>query len=166
MASVPGRLEERERAARKRVEELQADLEAAQSEWDEWLIARRRVGEVWETGQVAGQEVVAGKMPEGSKARTPSAVKPGALVPVWREGLSVEVLAPEYQQVVGLLAERRATGGQPLNCREITALLGLEVVPAKTEGVRCRLKRLVARGWAHEPAPGRFACGDGRDGGS
>ncbi|WP_406164423.1 hypothetical protein [Streptomyces sp. NBC_00996] len=46
MASVLGRLEERERAARRRVEELQAELEAAQSEWDEWLIARRRVGEV------------------------------------------------------------------------------------------------------------------------
>lgn len=88
------------------------------------------------------------------------------MVPVWREGLSAEVLALEYQQVMGLLAERRTTGGEPLNCREITALLGLEVVPAKTEGVRCNLKRLVARGWAHEPAPGRFACYDRRDGGS
>jgi hypothetical protein len=166
MASVLGRLEERERAARKRVEELQAELEAAQSEWDEWLIARRRVGEVWDAGESAGQEAVAGKAPEGNKAETPSAAKPGSLVPVWREGLSAEVLAPEYQQVMGLLAERRATGGQSLNCREITSLLGLAVVPAKTEGVRCKLKRLVARGWAHEPVPGRFACGDGRDGGS
>ncbi|WP_246101526.1 hypothetical protein [Streptomyces cyaneus] len=48
MASVLGRLEERECAARKRVEELQAEPEAARSEWDEWLIARRRVGEVWD----------------------------------------------------------------------------------------------------------------------
>ncbi|MEU9239958.1 hypothetical protein, partial [Streptomyces sp. NPDC048385] len=157
MASVLGLLEERERVARKRVEELQAELEAAQSEWDEWLIARRRVSEVWNVGESAGQEAVAGKRPEGDKARTPSAAKPGALVPVWREGLSAHVLAPEYQQVMGLLAERRATGGQPLNCREITALLGLEVVAAKVEGVRCKLKRLVARGWALEPVPGRFA---------
>ncbi|MEN1887943.1 hypothetical protein [Streptomyces mirabilis] len=166
MASVLGRLEERERAARKRVEELQTELEAAQSEWDEWLIARRRVGEVWDAGETAGQKAVAGKPPEGNEARTLSAVKPGSLVPVWREGLSTDVLAPEYQQVMGLLAERRVNGGEPLNCREITALLGLEVVPAKVEGVRCKLKRLVARGWAHEPAPGRFACGDGRGGGS
>lgn len=165
MASVLGLLEERERAARRRVEELQAELEAAQSEWDEWLIARRRVGEVWDC-EAAGQGAVAGKTAEGGEARTPSAVKPGAVVPVWREGLSAGVLAPEYQQVLGLLAERRVTGGRPMNCREITALLGLEVVAAKIEGVRCRLKRLVARGWAHEPAPGRFACGDGRDGGS
>jgi hypothetical protein len=32
------------------VEELQAELEAAQSKWDEWLIARRRVIEVWDGG--------------------------------------------------------------------------------------------------------------------
>ncbi|PWI05184.1 hypothetical protein DIZ27_40865 [Streptomyces sp. NWU339] len=152
MASVLGRLEERERAARKRVEELQAELEAAQSEWDEWLIARRRVGEVWDGGETAGRD--------GEPAR------PGSVVPLWREGLSAAVLAPEYRQVMGLLAERRTTGGQPLNCREITCLLGLEVVPAKIEGVRSKLKRLAARGWAHEPAPGRFACGGGRGGGS
>ncbi|MFJ4518937.1 hypothetical protein [Streptomyces sp. NPDC088816] len=166
MASVLGRLEERERAARKRVEELQAELEAAQSEWDEWLIARRRVSEVWDRGETAGQGGDARKTPDGNEAAAPSAVRPGSVVPPWREGLSAEVLAPEYRQVMGLLAERRATGGEPLNCREITALLGLEVVPAKIEGVRCKLKRLVVRGWAHEPTPGRFACGDGRDGGS
>lgn len=56
MASVLGRLEERERAARKRVEELQAELEAAQSEWDEWLIARRRVSEVCSGGETIGQD--------------------------------------------------------------------------------------------------------------
>ncbi|MFJ2021971.1 hypothetical protein, partial [Streptomyces nodosus] len=140
MASVLGRLEEWERAARKRVEELQAELEAAQSEWDEWLIARRRVGQVWDGGESGGRDGQAGKTPDGSGAAGPSAVRPGSVVPPWREGLSAEVLAPEYQQVMGLLAERRAAGGKPLNCREITALLGLEVVPAKTEGVRCKLK--------------------------
>jgi hypothetical protein len=167
MASVLGRLEERECAARKRVEELQAELEAAQSEWDEWLIARRRVGEVWDDrGETAGQEGGVGRTRGGNEATAPTAARPGSVVPPWREGLSAEVLAPEYQQVMALLAERRVTGGRPLNCGEITALLGLEVVAAKTEGVRCKLKRLVARGWAHEPVPGRFVCGDGRSGGS
>ncbi|MFD6321757.1 hypothetical protein ACFWOL_02555 [Streptomyces sp. NPDC058442] len=165
MASVLGRLEERERAARKRVEELQVELEAAQSEWDEWLIARRRVGEVWDGGETAGQDGEPARTPEASEAAAPSAARPGSVVPLWREGLSAEVLAPEYQQVMSLLAERRTTGGLPLNCREITCLLGLEVVPAKIEGVRCKLKRLAARGWAHEPVPGRFVCG-GRGGGS
>ncbi|MEV5010187.1 hypothetical protein [Streptomyces sp. NPDC055692] len=166
MASVLGRLEERERAARKRVEELQAELEAAQSEWDEWLIARRRVGEVWGGDETACRDGEAARTPGGNEATAPSAARPGSVVPPWREGLGAEVLAAEYRQVMGLLAERRATGGQPLNCREITALLGLEAVPAKIEGVRVKLKRLVARGWAHEPVPGRFVCGGGRGGGS
>ncbi|MFJ3823518.1 hypothetical protein [Streptomyces nodosus] len=56
MASVLGRLEERERAARRRFEKLQPELEAAQSEWDEWLIARRRLKEVWDCGETTGQE--------------------------------------------------------------------------------------------------------------
>ncbi|MGW3985129.1 hypothetical protein [Streptomyces mirabilis] len=167
MVSVLGRLEERERAARRRVEELQAELEAAQSEWDEWLIARRRVSEVWDDGgETAGQDGEAGKTPDGSEVAVSSSARPGSVVPPWRQGLSAEMLSPEYQQVMRLLAERRATGGEPLNCREMTALLGLEVVPAKVEGVRCKLKRLVARGWVHEPVPGRFACGESRDGGS
>jgi hypothetical protein len=80
MASVLGRLEERERAARKRVEELQAELEAAQSEWNEWLIARRRVGEVWDDrGETAGQEGEAGKTPGGNEATAPTAARPGAV---------------------------------------------------------------------------------------
>lgn len=166
MASVLGRLEERERAARKRVEELQVELEAARSEWDKWLIARRRISEVWSGGETAGRDGKPARAPGGNEATVPSAARSGSVVPVWRQGLSAEVLAPEYQQVMGLLAERRAIGGQPLNCRETTALLGLEAVPAKIEGVRVKPKRLVARGWAHEPAPGRFACHDGRDGGS
>ncbi|GGY17603.1 hypothetical protein GCM10010358_81280 [Streptomyces minutiscleroticus] len=166
MASVLGRLEERERAARKRVEELQAELEAAQSEWDEWLIARRRVGEVCSGAESAGPSGQAEKTPARNGAVVSPAARPGSVVPIWRTGLSIEVLAAEYQQVMGLLAERRAIGAAPLNCREATALLGLETVPAKIEGVRVKLKRLVARGWAQEPAPGRFACPDGPDGGS
>ncbi|MGX4695253.1 hypothetical protein [Streptomyces sp. JNUCC 63] len=125
MASVLGRLEERERAARKRVEELQAELEAAQSEWDEWLIARRRVNEVWGGGETAGRDGEAARAPGGNEATAPSAARCESVVPPWREGLSAEVLAPEYQQVMGLLAERCATGAGPLNCREITCLLGL-----------------------------------------
>ncbi|GAA3378701.1 hypothetical protein GCM10020367_59280 [Streptomyces sannanensis] len=117
-------------------------------------------------GRNAGQDGEAGKAPDGNEAPAPPAAMPGSLVPLWRQGLSAEVLAPEYQQVMGLLTERRTTDGEPLNCREITSVLGLEAVPAKIEGVRVKLKRLVARGWAHEPAPGRFACCDGRDGGS
>ncbi|MFG2639234.1 hypothetical protein ACGFX8_37335, partial [Streptomyces sp. NPDC048362] len=53
MASVVGLLEERELAARERVEVLRAEAERvlaqlaeAETGWQEWVIARQRVGEV------------------------------------------------------------------------------------------------------------------------
>jgi hypothetical protein len=78
-------------------------------------------------------------------------------VPVWREGLEVVVLAPDYQQIVHLLADRARSGGEPMSCQEMAAGLGLEPVAAKVEGVRSKAKRLTARGWLAEPAPGRFS---------
>lgn len=57
MASVVGLLEERELAARQRVESLceeadwiLAELRDAETDWQQWMIARERadsVGEVW-----------------------------------------------------------------------------------------------------------------------
>lgn len=44
-----------------------------------------------------------------------------------------------------------------MTCKRITAKLGLTAEPRHTEGVRGKLKRLVARGWLAEIAPGRFA---------
>jgi hypothetical protein len=44
-----------------------------------------------------------------------------------------------------------------MSCQQITDTPGLEVVPAKVEGVRSKAKRLVARGWLVEESPGRFS---------
>lgn len=41
---------------------------------------------------------------------------------------------------------------------------GMDVVPAKVEGLRSKAKRLVARGWPAEPAPGRFTLAQGVSG--
>lgn len=38
----------------------------------------------------------------------------------------------------------------------MAASLGMDVVPARVEALRSKAKRLVARGWLAEPAPGRF----------
>ncbi|MCI0385084.1 hypothetical protein [Streptomyces sp. CNQ085] len=46
MPSVMGLLEERERAARQRVEVLQAELREAEAVWQRFVIARETVGEV------------------------------------------------------------------------------------------------------------------------
>lgn len=120
MPSVVGLLEQHERAARRRADRLreeadriQAELTAAEREWEEWAIARRRVD-------------------------------------------AVLVLSLDYQRILQALADRDRLGQGVLTCQELAVAFGLEAVPAKVEALRSKEKRLVARGWLAEPAPGRF----------
>ncbi|MFI6449897.1 MULTISPECIES: hypothetical protein [unclassified Kitasatospora] len=175
MASVVGLLEEREVAARQRVESLreeadriQAELADAETDWERWVIARERVDQVLSAPR--GPDIPA--VPEGkpSGRAEPAQVRvavAGSVVPVRREGLGVSALAPDYQRIVNLLADRRRSGADgAMGCQEITAALGLDVVPAKVEGVRSKAKRLVERGWLTEDVPGRFSIAGGPAGGS
>ncbi|GAA4980827.1 hypothetical protein [Kitasatospora paranensis] len=160
MPSVMGLLEERERAARQRVEVLQAELREAEAAWERFVIARQTVAEVLAEPPV-GEETpsagVAGERP----ARVTGAV-PGSVVPLWREGLDPGALAPDYQRLVEVLAG----SGAEMDCRQLAAALGLEVVAAKVERVRSKVKRLAARGWLAEDRPGMFRPVAGRGGGS
>lgn len=161
MPSVMGLLEERERAARQRVEALQAELQEAQAAWERFVITRQTLAEVLAepaAGEEASPTAVAG---ERLPARVARAV-PGSVVPAWREGLALDSLAPDYQRLVEVLAE----SGEEMDCRQLAAALGLEVVAAKVEGVRSKVKRLAARGWLAEGRPGMFSALAGRDGGS
>ncbi|MEV6683551.1 hypothetical protein AB0N09_42940 [Streptomyces erythrochromogenes] len=160
MPSVMGLLEERERAARQRVEALQAELQEAEAAWERFVIARQTVAEVLAeppAGQKAPPAEVAGHRP----ARVAKAV-PGSMVPAWREGLALDSLAPDYQRLVEVLAQ----SGEEMDCRQLAAALGLEVVSAKVEGVRSKVKRLAARGWLVEGRPGMFSVLVGRVGDS
>jgi hypothetical protein len=85
-----GQLEEHELATRRRVEgvreeadRIQAELAAAEEEWQEWAIARRRVGTVLapDGGSIAVEEVVSGPV-AGSTSR--QAARARSQVPVWR----------------------------------------------------------------------------------
>jgi hypothetical protein len=172
MPSVVGLLEQREVAARRRVDGLreeadriQAELAVAEREWREWTIARSRVGEVLapvdEPGQghaqADGTAPAMGQAEETSSA--PTAAK--SQVPVWREGLAWSVLSVDYQRIVQALADRLRLHQGPLTCQEMAVLFGLDVVPARVEALRSKAKRLVARGWLAEPAPGRFTLAAG-----
>ena len=53
-----------------------------------------------------------------------------------------------------------------MTCQEIAIGLGLASIPASVEGVRSKMTRLADRGWATEPAPGRFTLADGPAAGS
>jgi hypothetical protein len=46
---------------------------------------------------------------------------------------------------------------RPVRAGQLAGMPGLDVVPAKVEGVRYKLKWLVERGWLVEREPGVFA---------
>ncbi|MFF7977183.1 hypothetical protein [Streptomyces sp. NPDC007905] len=164
MPSVMGLLEERERAARQRVEALQAELREAEAVWERFVIARETVGEVLGEPRKAGdtpQAVVADERPVQVTAAVP-----GSVVPHWEEGLAPTVLAPDYRRITDILAGGNGAGGEAMDCRQLAAALGLEPVPAKVEGVRSKAKRLAARGWLTEERPGLFSVPAARVGGS
>jgi hypothetical protein len=81
------------------------------------------------------------------------AASPGALVPAWRADLSEAHLPVGYRQLWVAVRDART----PPRVRDLTRAAGLEDTAAKREGVRSKLKRLVARGWMREDTPGCFS---------
>lgn len=160
MPSVMGLLEERERAARQRVEALQAELREAEAVWERFVIARETVGEV--LAEPRGGEDVPPVVMAGERPVKVTAAVPGSVVPHWQDGLASTVLAPDYQQIMDVRGSREWA----IDCRQLAAAVGLEPVPAKVEGVRSKAKRLAARGWLAEERPGLFSVSVGRADGS
>ncbi|WP_328760247.1 hypothetical protein [Streptomyces sp. NBC_00271] len=145
VASVLGMLEEREAAARVRVEGLREEvarlaevLEAAEIELDRRVIAR---GELVQVLAASAAETTA--VTRTAQETVPSPV-PGSVVPRWRDGLPVTVL--DHQRILDMLAERRSAGKGPVKAREIAGELGLGTTPAKVEGVRSKARRLALPG--------------------
>jgi hypothetical protein len=170
MPSVVGLLEQHELVARRRVDELreeadriQTELAAAEQEWQEWAIARRRVDVVLapDGDNAAGTEVAQDVRDTDAQPVPRDAVKAKSQVPVWREGLVWSVLSLDYQRILHELADRDRLGQGPLTCQEMAVAFGMDVVPARVEALRSKAKRLVARGWLAEPAPGRFTLAKG-----
>ncbi|MFJ3310108.1 hypothetical protein ACIPSA_45360 [Streptomyces sp. NPDC086549] len=164
MPSVVGLLEQHELAARRRVDGLreeadriQAELAVAEQEWQEWTIARQRVGVLLSVPGDAETTAEALVLPT-------AAAKQKSQVPVWRDGLAWSALSVDYQRIVHTLADRVRLGQGPLTCQELAAGFGMDLVPARVEALRSKAKRLVARGWAVEPAPGRFTLAQGVSG--
>ncbi|MEV6212539.1 hypothetical protein [Kitasatospora sp. NPDC051914] len=164
MPSVMGLLEERERAARQRVEALQAELREAEAVWERFVIARETVGEVLTESR--GGEEVPRAVVDGERPEPVAAAVPGSVVPHWQEGLAPTVLAPDYRRIMDVLAGGKGADGEAMDCRRLAAALGLEPVAAKVEGVRSKAKRLAARGWLAEDRPGMFSVPAGRGAGS
>ncbi|RZB13739.1 hypothetical protein StrepF001_42505 [Streptomyces sp. F001] len=169
MPSIVGLLEQHELAARRRVDGLreeadriQAELAVAEREWQEWVIARRRVDTVLTPdGGTAAVEVAPDPQDADARAVPRDAAKPKSQVPMWREGLAWSVLSADYQRILNALADRVRLHQGPLTCQEMAAAFGMDVVPARVEALRSKAKRLVARGWLAEQQPGRFTLAQG-----
>ncbi|WP_338673853.1 hypothetical protein V1460_17435 [Streptomyces sp. SCSIO 30461] len=178
MASVVGLLEERELAARERVEVLRAEadrvlalLAEAETGWQEWVIARQRVGEVLSATPTAPREPAVVEAPDDVQEQEPgpavAASVGGRVVPVRQPGSDPQTLPEGYREIMRVVTEQVGPdGGSATGCQEIAAGLGLEPTPARVEAVRHRAKRLVTRGWLTEPVPGRFTFPGGRGAGS
>ncbi|MFI9630904.1 hypothetical protein [Streptomyces sp. NPDC052042] len=168
-----GLLEEREVAARQRVESLRdeldrlvAELEEAEAAQNRLVIAKETVSQVLsESGEPKDVQVSGYARPIEPEPATRGAVS-RSTVPVRREGLDVMVLSPDYQRIMHVLADRERSGEGPAICRQLADALDLELVPAKIEGVRSKAKRLAARGWLVENTPGSFSVAASQGGGS
>jgi len=170
MVSLPEELQAREAAARRRVEELQAEaaelallLERAREDLSRLEITRETVAQVLaELSAVEAElDVPAGDVPEANGTPAPHGVGV-MMVPPWREGLVVAVLPDVYRDIVEIVAD--APG--PVQAKQIVPRIGLPATTGKIEGTRGKLKRLVERGWLDENAPGQFTLaqrGPGRD---
>ncbi|MFD0629731.1 hypothetical protein ACFQ2K_51190 [Streptomyces sanglieri] len=161
VASILGLLEAREAVARERVEGLReaaaravAVLEAGEIELDRRVIAREELVEALAVS-AAGTTAVTEAEAEAESVPAPASL-PGTTVPSWQEGLPARVLSPDYQRILGMLAD--LPGREPVKAKEIAVVLGLEPTPAKVEGVRSKARRLAERGWLVQEASGMFSA--------
>lgn len=151
-------MEEREAAARVRVEGLRAEAERvlaelgdAEAVLDRRVIARTELAEAL----AAPAEQVAAPVPGPRETAVEKLPVAGSIVPRHGEGMTVQALAPDYRRIVELV-ESGPGGGEGISAKELAGRLDLPLVPAKIEGVRSRARRLAERGWLTVLPSGRF----------
>ncbi|MFB7335699.1 hypothetical protein ACFC00_29300 [Streptomyces adustus] len=149
MPSVIGLLEAREKEIREK--EIREEVARLRDALDEAERALRRLVDA----RVTVTEVLTGEPDVAPESVRQGAVV-GSTVPHRSEGMTASVLAVDYQHIVGLLESD--VGGEGMRCQQLAAALGLQVVPAKVEGVRSKAKRLAERGWIRQVRPGVFTA--------
>jgi hypothetical protein len=159
VVSVDSLLDDHEVAVRATVDELRQEAERVAVALGEAERALEHVSITRATlaAVLAGHGAVAGPaqgidVPERESAG--GGVGAPGRVPQWCAGLGEAHLPAGYQQLWPAVRD----AGAPVRAQELARTLGLEPTPANVEGLRSKLKRLVARGWIAEPAPGVFAA--------
>jgi hypothetical protein len=151
-------LDDYEVAARVRVDRLQDELDriaqelaGARDALFHVEITRATLAAIAASGPAV--MTVAAAAGESGAAAGVVAVDRSQRVPVWNPGLTGDVLPVHYRPLFELLVGAEA----PVRCQELAGGLGFDLVPKRIEGIRSKLKQLVDRGWAVQPAPGLFA---------
>jgi hypothetical protein len=145
-------------ALREQVARVSAELSAAELALEHVSITRATLAlVVTGTGPVLAATTQV-QAPERTVDRGPGA----SLVPRWHADLTEAHLPAGYRRLWMLVRDAPT----PPRARELAASLGLEDTAAKREGVRSKLKRLVARGWLRENTPGCFSASACPGGGS
>lgn len=150
MPSVLGLLEAREKRVREEIARLREEAERVQATLSDAERALQRLVDA----RVTVVEVL-GEPPSAVAEPAQSAVA-GSPVPLRAGDMAASVLAPDYQRIVAVLESQ--AGREGMRCQQLAVALGLEVVPAKVEGLRSKAKRLVERGWALQVRPGVFTA--------
>jgi hypothetical protein len=147
---VLGLLEAREKRVREEIARLREEAERVQATLGDAERALQRLVDA----RVTVVEVL-GEPPSAVAEPAQSAVA-GSPVPLRAGDMAASVLAPDYQRIVAVLESQ--AGREGMRCQQLAVALGLEVVPAKVEGLRSKAKRLVERGWALQVRPGVFTA--------
>jgi hypothetical protein len=145
---------------------LHEQLTAEEQMLSRLVIARETVEEILGEAAVSVQRVPAGEV-EAAGSAEGGDEQAGVLgaggspigvltVPPWRPGMGGAALPRAYRDVLEVLAD----AGRPLRAGHLAAALGLGERSGAVEGLRSKLKRLVARGWLSEEVPGMFAVAE------
>lgn len=159
--------EERVEALRRQIAELSEQLEVAEQQLSRLRITRETMDEILgENDEVEDRRAETTGLDSGADANNavPHDVRRrgrligAVLVPQRVAGMDpAAVLPDDYCEIIEVLAE--AADG--LRAGQIAAELGIATTErAKVEGLRSKLKRLVARGWADQQPSGKFVIAD------
>ncbi len=153
MVSVDGLLDAHEVVVRSRLQALRDEAARLAARITEAELALEHVA-VTRATLAAVLAENGGTDPQSQGVETTEGGGPGAVrVPARRADLTEAHLPDAYRRVWQAVV---AAPG-PVRAQQLAVTLGLPVTAAKVEGLRSKLKRLVARGWIAEPAPGSFA---------
>ncbi|MEY9850018.1 hypothetical protein [Streptacidiphilus sp. MAP5-3] len=154
MPSVVGLLEERERAALARAEELRIELERLQAAVAEAEEAARRAAVVCE--EVVAALAAAPAVSDVEAVEVVGSAAPRVQVPRWQPGLDRSVLSGDCAAIVALVEGDAAGSGEGVRARRMRDHLGWQASDAREQAARFRAKRLVECGWLREERPGLF----------